>query len=56
VCLLCSGLRDCCKEERQSNGGINGKSASKRAKEPRRLVLLPASTAVVATDNLQLTY
>ena len=47
VCWLCSGLRDYCKEERRSNGAINGKSASKRAKGPRRSVLLPASTAAV---------
>ncbi len=41
VCSLCSGLRDYCKEERRSNGAINGKSASKRAMGPRRSVLLP---------------
>ena len=56
MCLLCSGLRDYCKEERQSNGGTNGKSASKRAKGPRRSVLLPTSTPLVGENNLRLTY
>lgn len=46
VSLLCSGLRDYCKEGRQSSGGTNGKSASKRVKGPRRSVSLPTNPRI----------
>ena len=54
VSLLCSGLRDYCKEGRQNNGGTNGKSASKRVKGPRRSVSLATNARIKGYRKIDL--